>query len=447
MDLCFRYGSLLPDGYIFSGFEALIDVINQFSSVDEESKCFTSDVLQFLHSKQSVRESRAVLSNASNMITEARCCVNSLSIKFCCLKGPSISFEPVAKADMQFVFSASLRNEIPLCWDICFYSLSLCSLPDCLMLAQCISASPNSSVLDMHFSSLDQGENVLDFALSSLNIWLHLSKWAEVIDLFNYSAGQLTETSMMDSSPDIIASGPLDQLIEDDASLDRRKNVAVSVPKYSVPSLSMSNYFISQTMKQHTILSMKSDNIAITFHIPVWVSGESFSKIQESVIQEKRPLSSLSALVEGEHGKFIVVTLQSKSNVLSISGSDIKVKSCLEQMHGSVQISEEQSVHSWPFFHLFQVNVEAEICNDPKEPVHVKMVVESDNLDVWLSHRVFYFWHGIGFKIPEAGSSQFTFSHMYFDVQLKKLSLLLTDDMVCLLFLLLKIISIVLGFS
>lgn len=422
---------MLPDGYIFSGFEALIDVIFQFSSIDEESKCFTSDVLQFLHSKRSLRESRAVPSKASNMMfTEARCFVNSLSIKFCCLKDPSISFEPVVKADMQFVFSASLRNEIPLRWDICFSSLSLYSLPNCLMLVHCISASPNSSVLDMHFSRLDQGENELDFALASLNIWLHLFKWAEVIDLFNYYAGQLAEPSMQDSSSDVIASGPLDPLIEDKAPLDRRKNVAVSVSKYSVPSLSMSSYFVSQTMKQNAILNMKSDNIAITFHIPVWVSGESFSKIRESAIQEERPLSSLSAIVEGEHSKFIEVTLQSRNNVLIINGSDIKVKSCLEQMSGSLQICEDKSVHSWPFFHLFQVNVEAEICNNPMEPVHVKTVVQCDNLDVWLSRQVFHFWHGTGFKIPEAGSSQFTFSHVYFEVQLRKLSLLLTDERV-----------------
>lgn len=420
---------IAEDGYIFSGFEALIDVIFQFSSIDEESKCFTSDVLQFLHSKRSLRESRAVPSKASNMMfTEARCFVNSLSIKFCCLKDPSISFEPVAKADMQFVFSASLRNEIPLRWDICFSSLSLYSLPNCLMLVHCISASPNSSVLDMHFSRLDQGENELDFALASLNIWLHLFKWAEVIDLFNYYAGQLAEPSMQDSSSDVIASGPLDPLIEDKAPLDRRKNVAVSVSKYSVPSLSMSSYFVSQTMKQNAILNMKSDNIAITFHIPVWVSGESFSKIRESAIQEERPLSSLSAIVEGEHSKFIEVTLQSRNNVLIINGSDIKVKSCLEQMSGSLQICEDKSVHSWPFFHLFQVNVEAEICNNPMEPVHVKTVVQCDNLDVWLSRQVFHFWHGTGFKIPEAGSSQFTFSHVYFEVQLRKLSLLLTDE-------------------
>uniref|UniRef100_F6I5I0 Vacuolar protein sorting-associated protein 13 VPS13 adaptor binding domain-containing protein n=1 Tax=Vitis vinifera TaxID=29760 RepID=F6I5I0_VITVI len=355
---------IAEDGYIFSGFEALIDVIFQFSSIDEESKCFTSDVLQFLHSKRSLRESRAVPSKASNMMfTEARCFVNSLSIKFCCLKDPSISFEPVAKADMQFVFSASLRNEIPLRWDICFSSLSLYSLPNCLML--------------VHY---------------------------------------------------VIASGPLDPLIEDKAPLDRRKNVAVSVSKYSVPSLSMSSYFVSQTMKQNAILNMKSDNIAITFHIPVWVSGESFSKIRESAIQEERPLSSLSAIVEGEHSKFIEVTLQSRNNVLIINGSDIKVKSCLEQMSGSLQICEDKSVHSWPFFHLFQVNVEAEICNNPMEPVHVKTVVQCDNLDVWLSRQVFHFWHGTGFKIPEAGSSQFTFSHVYFEVQLRKLSLLLTDE-------------------
>lgn len=433
LNSCFLYGSLLPDGYIFSGFEALMNVIYQFSSVDAESKCFTSDVLQFLHSKRSLRESRAVLSNVSNVITEARCFVNSLSIKFCCLKGPSISSEPVAKADMQFVFSASLRNEIPLSWDLCFYSLSLCSLPNCLLLAQCISAFPNSSVLDMHFLRLDQGKNELDLALS-LNIWLHFSKWAEIIDFFNYYAGQLAEPSMMDSSPDIVASGPLDPLIEDDAALDRRKNVAVAVSKYSVPSLSMSSFFVSQTMTQNTILNMKSDNIAITFHIPVWISGESFSKSQESAIQEEGHLSSLSALVQGEQGNFIVVTLQSKNNALSINGSDIKVKSCLEQMHGSVQICEEHSVHSWPFFHLFQVNVDAEICADPKEPMHAKMTIQSDNLDVWLSHRVFYFWRGIGLKIPEAGSSKFTFSHMYFEVQLRKISLLLTDETVCLLF-------------
>lgn len=428
----FNYGSFLADGYIFTGFEALIDVIDQLSSISEESICFTSDVLHFLHSKRSLRESRAASSNALNMTsTEIRCFVNSLSIKFCCLKGPSITSEPVAKADLQFVLSASLGNEIPIKCDISLSSLLLYSLPSCLKLVQCISASPNSSVLGMHFSRLEQGENELEFVLSSLDIWLHVSEWAEVIDFFNSYAAQLAKPSLQGSSLDI-NSGPLEQLIEENANapLDPRKSVAVSTSKNSFQPLSMSSNFVSQTMKRSTFLNVKSNSIVIVLHIPVWVSGEAFCKIQESANQEDRLLNSLSSMVEEEHSEFIVVTLESRNNTLIVNGSDIEVKSYLEQMNGSMQICAEKSVHSWPFFHLFQVNVEAKIYNNLMEPMHAKIVIQSDNLDVWLSHRVFYFWHGIGFKFPEPGSSQFTFGHMYFEVQLRKLSVLLTDERV-----------------
>ncbi|KFK29138.1 hypothetical protein AALP_AA7G093300 [Arabis alpina] len=62
------------DSDALDGFKAFVDVIDQFSLVDEESKLFVSDVPQFLHTKMRLKQEPAIApleSSTSFMI--ARC--------------------------------------------------------------------------------------------------------------------------------------------------------------------------------------------------------------------------------------------------------------------------------------------------------------------------------------------------------------------------------------
>ncbi|KAA8547313.1 hypothetical protein F0562_003823 [Nyssa sinensis] len=395
---------IAEDGYIFVGFEALLDVVNQFSSVHQRSKGFTSDVLQFLQLKKSVKENSALLTEASTAtFTEMRCCVNLLSINFYRGRRDSFTLEPVAKADVQFISSVSLRNEIPLYLDISFSSLTLFSSVCSVMLAQCTSSCSFSSVLDMHLSMSDKGASELHVALPSLNIWLHLSEWTEVIVLFNSYTGDLFKTSIVEASSKNSVLGPVDQ------TEDMMQDVLQNINSDAIS------------------LIVKSENIGITIYIPAWVNVEAFIESGEPQVQEVRPPTDLCNMVEGESYNFIAVTFQSRCSELVLNDRTARLKSSLEKTNGTVGVCKDKSAQSRPLFQLSQVNVEAEICNNQMELVHVKAEVQCDSLDVWLSYHVFYFWQHIWFKFPEEGSSQFTFDGIDFKIQLRKISLLLTD--------------------
>ncbi|XP_059667459.1 uncharacterized protein LOC132312914 [Cornus florida] len=393
---------IVEDGYVIAGFEALVDVINQFSSVHGESKGFTSDVLQFLQLKRSMKEIGTLLPEDSTVTyTETSFCFNSLSINLYRSRRESLSSELVAKANMQLTCSASWRNEIPLRLDISFSSLALFSPLHSVILARCSSFSV-SPVLDMHLSMSDQGENELHVSLPNLDIWLRLFEWSEVVALFNSYTSQLAKTSIVDASSK-----------NSNLTVDRIENVEV--------------HGSQNTKRDGTFLIVKSDNIDVTIHIPVCVSLEAFSVSGELDIPEGSPSEDICDIVEGKCDNFIAITLQSRHCELVINGRTARLKSNLEKTNGIVKICQDNSVHSWPFFQLFEVNVVAEICSNEMEQVHVKAEVQCHCLDVWLSYNVLYFWQHIPFRFPEAGSSQFAFSCFNFKIQLGKVSLLLTD--------------------
>lgn len=399
---------IVEDGYI-GGFEALVDVINQFSLVGEASKGFTSDVLQFRQLRRFLKENGEVSAVAStDTFTELRFCTNSLLINLNHSRKDLTSLEQIAKADMQFICSASLRNDIPLNLDFRFSSLALYSMCNSVMLARCTSIDQDTSVLDINLSKSDQAGNQLFVSLPSLDIWLHLLDWNEVIDHFNSCAGHLTKNSSVDAS----SKGPsLDPVHFID-------NVSVTIADNVLQ--------LSDEMKDTIVLIVKSENIGITFHIPVCVD-EVLNKFGVAEVQEYRSQNVPFNEVESTNFKFVTVTLQSSGSELGIGGRSTKLKLNLEKVSGAVETCEDKSIHSWPFFQTFQVNVDAEICNDHVVVPHVRGEVRCDRLDVWLSHQVLNFWYDVGLKTPEAGSSQIKFNGVDFEVKLRKVSFLLTD--------------------
>ena len=116
------HGLFLTDIYFIGGFEALLEFIDQFSFVHDESESYTSDVLQFLRSKKLRKENREVsLVDSSMTFTEVRCYVESLLIQLNRL-GIDV-LEPVAKAETKFICSVSLINGAQISLDLSFFSL------------------------------------------------------------------------------------------------------------------------------------------------------------------------------------------------------------------------------------------------------------------------------------------------------------------------------------
>nr|XP_011467498.1 PREDICTED: uncharacterized protein LOC101298156 [Fragaria vesca subsp. vesca] len=364
------------DDHFFQGFQGLTDIINQFSIVSDLSECFKTDVLQFLQSKRCLaqnNEDPPVLSSVN--YTEVRCYVNSLSIQLNpCQRN---SEDPIATAEMKLVCSASLRNDTLLSVAIIFSSLELSSLPNSVVLARCKSTSTTSSVLEFSLTKEKDGVNEVRVSLPSVEVWLHMSYWTEVIEFFKSYAGQ-SSTSLPDNS-------------EQDTDA----------------------------------LIVRSDNIFITLHFPVWNCGRAFGEYQGEDCHGCGSTNDLSDIVEAKAFRSIAVTLCSRSSELFVDGTNVKVKSDIEKVEGMVWVSQNESVQSTPFFQISQVLLVADINN--QELVHVEGDVQCDHLDVWISHSILYFWHGVQFSVAEGGHSHLSFGRIDVGVHIRKVSFLLSD--------------------
>ncbi|KAG2700491.1 hypothetical protein I3760_06G000100 [Carya illinoinensis] len=403
---------MADDGHCLDGFEALRDVINQFSLVHDQSKRFKSDVLQFLQLKRCLKQISAVSPVGSSMIfTEVRCYVNSLLIKLHHCENDSL--ELIAKADMQFSCSASLKNGALSSLGLAFSSLELRSLPNALILAQCTLTCPPSHVLEISLSKSIHEEIELCVSLPSIDIWLHLSEWTKVLDLINSCARQLTKTTLLEPSSNNMTN-PL-------------KNDAVGISTSS-HSASISTQAPSVNVNRDPVfLVVRSENVGITLNIPLWVSKEACRKLQLAYDYWNRPQNGSSDVLEEKDCKFIAVNLYSKSTLLFINSQNINIKSSFEKLSGTVLICNIKSVPSWPLFQIYQVDVEAEISYNHKELARVDVEIVCDCSDVWLSHRIFYLLGGVHFNVPEAASSKFAYGGACFKANFRKFSILLSD--------------------
>ncbi|XP_044509521.1 uncharacterized protein LOC123228248 isoform X4 [Mangifera indica] len=406
------------DCYAFDGFKALLDVIDQFASVDVESKMFTSDVLHYLQLKKCLGGKDVVSPVARDVIfTEVKCCVDSVLIQLLHLRKDSVLLKPFAKVDMHFMCSVSLMNETPISLDFSCSFLALYSSVSSALLARCTSSCSTASALGICLSKSEHGENILQVSLPSLDIWLHFSDWAEVIDFYDSLSQKISRTAntgVSTKSSGIDAEGHIE-------------NLAITVSQSALPSSCMSTSHVSENIKDAAVFIIKSENIGITAHLPIWVSEAAFqengmAKIQGDILQK----DSLNMAV-GTHNKYISITTHSKCSEMLICGRNAKLKILLEKTSCVLGTCEEKSVNSWPFFQILQVNVETEFCRDQLDLVHVNAYVHCDRLDLLLSHKVLYFWHDVVFDTPKAGSSQLAFPCMDFEIQLSKVSLLISD--------------------
>lgn len=400
---------------VLGSFGALQDVIEEFSSVEHLSQCFTSDVLQFLQLKSSFKGNGVLpIESSSVAFTEIRCSVQSMSVKLYSQQIELVGYELIAKAHMKFTCAVSLKNGNPLRLDMSFISLTLSSLLSSVVLVECTSSSQNVSVLNMNAFMSDEGEYQLHFSLPCVNVWLFLSDWSKVIELFS-SCIQHPITAIWDEESKKSTLDPADRV-------DTLEN--------SSPSFSVSSYLPSEDIMQHPFsLIVKSDHIGIKICIPVQVSGEAFRYFGAPQVREQNSLNGASDDVGRDHSSFLFIYLQSRCTELNIDSQKAKLKSNLGKTTGTVELRENKRVHSWPLFQLLQVDVEANVGNDEMEHMHLKAEVHCDNVDVWLSNHTFYFWQTMLFVFPEeAGSPQLPMCGVYFRFHLRKLSLLLTDQ-------------------
>ncbi|KAL2927751.1 putative vacuolar protein sorting-associated protein 13A [Bienertia sinuspersici] len=397
------------DRNFICGFQALEEVVDQYAMVGNKSKHFKHDVLDFLQLTQSLKDNSFDIPKESTMaVTEMKCCVNSMSVTLIRLERDSNSRDMIARLEMGFILSATLKNDMLSCLNIQFSSLLLSASLNSIYLVKCSSDSTTASVLDFCFSAIQQNEIELLIAIPSLEIWFHLSDWVMVIDHVYSCVPHCPQHSNLDLSDS--TAGVMDP------------SAQKTVQSFPLPSSEPDK--LAQDAGVAVIV--KSKNIGLSCYIPLWVSEEAFAE-SEVFPSHSLDTESLNAMSGGKDTKFLTITLQSRSNELQFHGPNLKLKTIIEKATGSVGICESGSVQSWPFFQLFQLGTQVQICEYQKVPMGVNVEVTCEGFDFWLSQQVLYFWHGIVPERTEADCSDIRFGSVDLKLQISKASLLLTD--------------------
>lgn len=400
----------------------MLGVIDQFSSVGDESRLFTSDVPQFIQLKKCLRESGKVAPAASGIVhTEVRCCFDSLVVKLHQFVKDSALLKPVAKTEMQLLFSASLVNDTLLNMDANFSSLAFYSLLNSVLLAKCSFSHLSSSVFGVCFSHSDPTQYNVRIFLPSFEIWLHFYDWTEIIDLLYAYSHKMPKAEAMDASSKNSVKGTV--------KMTETSTVAPSLSPRQDSSVSLLNRSCN-TKEDTDVLTLRSEDVGITVYFPVCINGETMEEYCVADIDEEGHQNVSNSCVEQKHSKNISISTHSKSCEIILAGKNIKIKATFDKTSGLVGVCEGSSIKSWPFFQIFQVDVETDICMDLQDLVPTTVDVLCHRIDVWLSHRILYFWHTVVFDFPEAGSSEPALPCMDFKIQLRKTSLLISDGRV-----------------
>ncbi|KAJ8775429.1 hypothetical protein K2173_023194 [Erythroxylum novogranatense] len=401
---------IADDCKTLNGFEALFTVINHLASVDKESKYFTSDVLHFLQLRRNLKENgESPPDDMDSVLTEIKCCVDSFSITLCQSRN-EISSEPVAKVDLHFLCSASFINDIPMTMEFSFSSFTLHSLLNSVMMVQCLDTSSRSSALHISYTESRQDGKQLQMILPSLDIWLHIFDWIVFIDSCYSCAQRMTQNNVMEVATKTPAKDIVDPLGDHAAH---------------VLQASDENSGMENTVKNERLdlfLTLKSEDIGVTIHLPAAMGESRIGNVQD------RGPQNVSACSEGKGNKFIVLSTHSRSFKLALVGSNLKLKFTLEKICGSLGTCEGKSITNWPFFQFSQINVTSEICRTQAELLNINLGVQCDRVDVWLSHRVLCFWFDVQFDTREVGSPQSLYGSIDFRIQLRKASLLISDE-------------------
>ncbi|KAK9757453.1 hypothetical protein RND81_01G163800 [Saponaria officinalis] len=391
------------DSYCLPGFEAVSEVVDEYSLVELKSRCFTGDIPVFLELVKSLSaEATTIPNDSSNAMTEIRCSVNHMSIGFVCLKGAPSSQAMVARVEAEFKLSATLENDVNLNVNAQFSSLILSSAYKSTCLAKFLSESSSSSVLDIYVKITKKNEIKFLVTLPSLEIWLHMLDWVALVDHINSSIVQL----------------PRDSVIEP-------TSISVQTSLHGQPIATTSRSDMSAP--NDIDITFKSENLNVSCHIPIWISEEPIPQSDDPSVRGALDTKDLDSISGGKDCKFVTVSLHSRSSELYTDGNNLNVKINFEKATGSVGICESGEVQSWPFFHLHQLAAEIQLCDLGKVCMGANVDIGCQAFDVRLSHQVFYFCNGIEFAAAEPDTSEVSFGNIDLNIHIKKLSLLLTD--------------------
>ncbi|XP_073032093.1 intermembrane lipid transfer protein VPS13 isoform X2 [Primulina eburnea] len=392
-----------------SGIKGLGYVFDQFSLVGEESQIFSSDVPHFLRTKKQIHETATFFSEASSTtLNEMRFCVRSLSLRLHQLKNVLPCSELMAEAEMEFVCSISLENGRLYFLDISFSSLALFSLVNCVMLAKCSCPGFDSSVLDLIISMSDGSENHLVVSLPCLNVWLYWFDWIEIIDLLQLYNEQLAK---------VFKSSALTEIVTDIPS-DAHKYVFGDGSNHDAsPNMNKISGFPSVTL----------DHIGLEFHFPARVNTAAYNSFIRPYIHSKQTLDNHLRLLSEIQNCFLSISLQSRSIEVAVNGKTVILTMSSGNLSGMLRLFVDDNEQTWPLFLLSKIQIEAEISEYGMENVIIKMVVLCDNVDFSLSNKILYLSYFAWFQRSEEMSPQSIFKKMNIQVQLRKVSVLLTD--------------------
>ncbi|KAI4303707.1 hypothetical protein MLD38_039306 [Melastoma candidum] len=376
---------IADDEYAFDGFEALRKVINQVISVVNECGDCQYNASDFSEAKKSEDECQVVLPVFSNIqLTEVRILMESLMVQFQHSSKGLTPPEPIARSEMQFMFTASLENDVIEELSCNFSSLALFTLPTPVILARFNGSSSTSSVFCVTLSKIVQGTDELSIVLPSLDIWLELSSWRNIINIIAESWAHMTKSN----HPVISVGNSIYHSKLTEGACDGSPNFAAD----------------DVSPKQGALTILKVERFGATFHIPITMAHE---------------LENCC--------KNILVTVNSESTEMHfMDGRDI-MKSNISRISLTLELIEEGNHRSWPFIQLYQINVDAEIQNRQLDTLNVNGELQCDFIDVRLTYQTLDFWHDIVVDFPEGGSSQIAVVGLNCKVQIRKASILLTD--------------------
>ncbi|XP_057796881.1 intermembrane lipid transfer protein VPS13 isoform X2 [Salvia miltiorrhiza] len=390
-----------------AGLDALGYVIDQFSLVEQESKMFTYDVVQFLQTKKQIMEHSALLPKSSDVTTnEMRFCVRSLSLRLHQLKRDSTCSEIIAEAEMHFVCSLSLINGNPHFFDISFSSAALFSMLNSVALAEFSCTDSGSSVLDMILTVSRHGENVIILSFPSLDVWLYFPDWNEVIDLL-VSFSKKLSTQISGASVEGLSS----------VTVDNCQSVA-SDSQSHVPLEDISEVAGS------SILTL--EHVGLSIHFPALVSRDAYNMFGSPHVHDLPP-GDVCGIPSGNQNCFISISLQSRYSELVGDGKSVKLAINSDCTSAVLKLLSGDTAQSWPLFQLSKTYLEAEVFEYQTENLSMNLFIRSDSLDLSLGNHILYLFYFTWFEKVENTPSQFNIKRMEIKAQLRRLSLHLND--------------------
>lgn len=413
----------VADSDSLDGFKAFLDVVDQLSLVDEDSKLFISDVPQFLHTKMRLKQELSVAPlESSTSFIKFRFFVNLLTTKLHQLKKDpeTLLFEPVLQADMKFVCSGELKDNFPKSFDVQFFEIGFYSLLSSVMLARCINAYGDPSALTVKFMEQAENEYDLCFSLPSLDIWLHSFDWIVVIDLLKSYSQKLEDSSQ-------------DPFLSKRSNLDMDESMVRNIYDNTDRVMNVLQTGVSENSSEVMAFAARSEIIGVTIHFPLCTSHTEFPGFMATDIHETSE-EERTKFFKGKYCKYVSVTAYSRSGELSILGRDVKLSYKIEKLSGILALSGVDTVRSCSLFGASQLLVETSIQMDQNKIMSIDMGILSDNVEMHASHQVLSFWHGVTFDASETPSSQDSQGKMSMNVQIRDVSLLISDGRVRLCF-------------